>query len=188
LGGSTKDFISQADTLLYQAKENGRNCIESDSSHTRVNISEVDKEQFVKLIWKDSFRSGNVLIDSQHQSLFKVANKLLDAALMGRSLDEISDIIANLIKDISQHFADEERILMDIKFPGLSKQENEHSNLLAKGRKILDEYNASKLPVGDVFQFLAYDVVMLHMLGSDREYLPYIGSSMDDGASTRTVS
>jgi len=28
--------------------------------------------------------------------------------------------------------------------------------------------------VGDVFQFLVSDVVMLHMLGADQEYFPFI--------------
>ena len=187
IGGSAKDFVSQADSLLYQAKSNGRNCIESDSYHKKILITESDKGYFVQLIWKDSFCSGNDLIDSQHQSLFRVANELLDASLLSRSSDEISGIIATLIKDISQHFVDEERILRDIEFPGLSKQKKEHSDLFAKCAKILDKYNASELAVGDVFQFLAYDVVMLHMLGSDREYLPYIGNSMEDRASTKTV-
>ena len=41
---------------------------------------------------------------------------------------------------------------------------------------LAERFSAGTLDVGTVFQFLAYEVVVVHMLGSDREYIPYVQS------------
>ena len=170
-GGSAVDVLAQVDQLLYLAKSSGRNRMEF---VTRRDVGEEIKGKLVHLAWKDSFCCGNELIDSQHHSLIHIANELLDAVLSARSATEIVTIIARLLEDVSQHFHDEEIILRNVGFPGLSQQVSEHAKLLEKGLELSQEFKASTLKVGDVFQFLASDVVMLHLLGADREYFPFI--------------
>jgi len=65
-------------------------------------------------------------------------------------------------------------ILEKIAFPGLKKHLEEHDRLVARGVELSEQFEASTLSVGALFQFLAYDVVMTHMLGADQEYFPYI--------------
>ena len=105
---------------------------------------------------------------------------LLEAALKGHTTTEISAIISRLLDDVSQHFHDEELILESTSFPGRGHHVEEHDKLLAKGLELSQQFNASILTVGDVFQFLVYDVVMVHMLGADREFFPFIEGA--DGA------
>ena len=169
------EILDQADELLYLAKSSGRNRVEF------VAIPEVSltseghiKGNLVQLVWNDSFCCGNQMIDSQHHSLFHVANKLLEAALKGRTATEISAIISRLLDDVRQHFHDEELILESTSFPGRGQHAEEHNKLLAKGLELSQQFNASILTVGDVFQFLVYDVVMVHLLGADREFFPYL--------------
>ncbi|MFC1513350.1 hypothetical protein ACFL5J_02770 [Thermodesulfobacteriota bacterium] len=52
-----------------------------------------------------------------------------------------------------------------------------HAELLAKGHKLAEECKVSTLTVGDVFQFLAYEVVNRHMLETDREFFPFINQA-----------
>ncbi len=170
--GSVVDVITQADELLYRAKSSGRNRVEFVAPSY---VGEKIKGNIVQLIWKDSFCCGNELIDSQHQALFQISNKLLDAVLSARPSTEISAIITQLLADVSQHFHDEELILGTISsFPGLSEHIEEHAKLLAKGLELVQGFKESKLTVGDVFQFLAYEMVMQHLLEADRDYFPFI--------------
>ena len=170
-GGSALEILVQVDELLYCAKSSGRNRIES---AVPSEMEEELKSKLVQLAWKDSLACGNDLIDSQHQALFHISNKLLESVLAGRPNTEISLIIGRLFADISQHFHDEESILKEIDFPNQDHHAGEHAKLLAKGLALAEEFTASSLTAGDVFQFLAYEVIMQHMLKADREFFPYI--------------
>lgn len=170
-GGSVMDIVSQVDEQLYLAKSSGRNRVKFVATH---NIGGGIKSNLVRLAWKDSFCCGNQLIDSQHQGLFHISNELLDAVLSARPATEISTIITQLLADVSQHFHDEELILQTVRFPGMSQHVAEHAKLLARGLELSEQFKASTLTVGDVFQFLASEVIMLHMLEADRDYFPFI--------------
>lgn len=168
------DIVAQADEQLYLAKSAGRNRVKF--AATRKDGGKI-KGSLARLVWEDSFSCGNQLIDSQHQALFGISNKLLEAVLSARPAEEISATINQLLAEVSQHFHDEEIILKAINFPGLNQHAGEHAELLAKGLTLAQEFKASTLTVGDVFQFLAYEVIMIHMLKVDREYFPFINEA-----------
>lgn len=87
--------------------------------------------------------------------LQRAARRILSA----RPSTEISAIITRPLDEVSQHFHDKELILEIISFPGMSQHVSEHAELLAKGLELAQDFKASTLTVGDVFQFLAYEVV-----------------------------
>ncbi len=169
--GSVVDIITQVDEQLYLAKYSGRNRVKFIVVH---NAGDGITSNLVQLAWKNSFCCGNQLIDSQHQALFHISNELLQAVLSARPATEIAAIMTRLLADVSQHFHDEELILESVGFPGLTQHVAEHAKLLAKGLELAQEFKASTLTVGDVFQFLACEMIMLNMLEADRDYFPFI--------------
>lgn len=165
------DIVARVDGLLYQAKTSGRNRVEFVPAHvvkSEININPV------QLVWEDSFCCGHLLIDLQHQSLFRLSKELLDAVITDCPAPEVSALIARLLDEVGQHFHDEEKILASVRFPGLSGHLAKHAELLANGSELSEQFKASTLKVGDVFQFLASEVIMRHILEADREYFPYI--------------
>ena len=174
VGGSVMDVIAQVDEQLYLAKSAGRNRV----AFVAPSVGGVGAPgRLVHLTWRDSFCCGHERIDSQHQALFKIANALLDAVLAGQSSLEVAAMITRLLDDVRQHFHDEEVILEAVHFPGLSQHVAEHARLLAEGGELAEAFTAETLTVGDVFQFLAYEVVKRHMLGADREFFPFLGEA-----------
>ncbi|MDD5758027.1 MAG: diguanylate cyclase [Desulfobulbaceae bacterium] len=167
---SCSDIVAKADKLLYQAKAAGRNRIECDGYNKAEGVN---NEHLVQLTWKDSFCCGNSVIDQQHKSLFHLANELLDKVLSGHPSPEIFAAMSSLLDEVKQHFHEEEEILKAIRFPGTSHHIAEHARLLERGMKLTQDFENSTLSVGDVFQFLVNKVVMLHILGTDREYFPF---------------
>ena len=176
------------DDLLYRAKSCGRNRVEFDVTHD-VALPSVEgiNANFVQLVWKDNFCSGNQLIDSQHQSLFQLSNKLLEMILSDRPSAEISTVITRLLDDASQHFHDEEVILKSAGFPDLSQHTEEHAKLLKKGLELSQEFAAATLSVGNVFQFLVCEVLMRHMLEADRLFFPCINNAATSGSGAESV-
>ena len=171
---SCEDWLDRADRAMYTAKREGRNRVEIDATVGNApTVAENFEGHFVQLVWKNAFLSGNELIDTQHQGLFRVANELLDAVLSSRPKDEVSLIVSRLLSDVVRHFKDEEAILAELSFPGLTEHAGEHARLVAKALELADAFKSGTLSVGSLFQFLAYDVVTRHMLGADREYFPY---------------
>ncbi len=171
---SYEDWLSRADQSMYTAKREGRNRVEVDSTASSTpSVAEHFEDHFVQLVWKHAFLSGNSLIDTQHQGLFRLSNELLDAVLTDRPPDEISMVVTRLLADVVQHFKDEEAILVKLSFPGLAEHAGEHARLVAEALELAEAFKAGALSVGSLFQFLAYDVVSRHMLGADREYFLY---------------
>jgi diguanylate cyclase (GGDEF)-like protein/hemerythrin-like metal-binding protein/PAS domain S-box-containing protein len=171
---SAVDFVAQADELLYLAKSSGRNRVEFIAL---PDIESENKGNLVRLAWKDSFCCGNQLIDSQHQALFRLSNELIEAVLAARPATEISAAISRLLAETRQHFHDEELLLEAIGFPDRKHHIAEHAKLLARGLELTEEFKASTLTVSDLFQFLAAEVIMLHMLKTDRKFFPFINAA-----------
>ncbi|MBF0118178.1 MAG: diguanylate cyclase [Desulfobacterales bacterium] len=185
---SAEEIVAKADDMLYIAKSSGRNRVEFTSifDSELSSVKEISGN-LVQLVWKETFYSGNKIIDSQHRSLFQMFNEILEKTLyicpsMETSkiiaetsmIEEISTMITRLIEDIKKHFQDEEIILEKAGFPNFKEHAAEHSKLMSKAFKISHDFKSSVLLVGDVFQFLAYDIITMHMFKEDIAFFPFI--------------
>jgi diguanylate cyclase (GGDEF)-like protein/PAS domain S-box-containing protein/hemerythrin-like metal-binding protein len=170
---TVSDIIMLADTMLYKAKSNGRNRVEADASFGDIKLSGTTAGTSpVLLAWKDSFYSGNELIDRQHTTLFRTSNELLEAIITERPAADISKHITLLLDEIALHFHDEEAILESVGFSGLKRHTQEHARLLEEGRSLLKTLNQDTKAIGNIFKFVVYEVVLHHTLSADREFFP----------------
>ena len=179
------EVISQADELLYKAKSNGRNRLEFNEIPLWPKL--LRDTGLVQLVWKSDYCCGDQLIDSQHQSLFQLSNELLETTLSATPSTDIPAMISRLIDEIHQHCRDEETILEKIGFPGLNKHSEEHAELLSKSLKLSRDFESSTLSPSNVFQFLVCELVILHILGADREFLPFLGLAAVAGLAVTPV-
>jgi hemerythrin-like metal-binding protein len=126
------------------------------------------------LVWNRAYDSGNEVIDREHQALFEHANDLLAAMLTGRPSEEMGEIVDSFIHDIVQHFQNEEAIFTAAGYPGAIAHADIHRKLSARARKLADHFRNDMLEAGELFQFLAHDLVAKHLLGADRDFFPYL--------------
>ena len=164
-GEDWAQWFKRADAALYRAKACGRNQVQiAPETPQRLGIGENVAANFVQLSWHSAYECGHSLIDEQHRALFQHANNLLTAILSARPADEVAALIDILINSVVQHFKDEEAIFTAAGFPCAA----EHAAIL------VNRFHVGSLAIGELFQFLAHDVVARHMLGADREFFPYL--------------
>lgn len=170
-----ESWFKRADAALYRAKACGRNQVQiAPETPQRMGVGENVAANFVQLSWHAAYECGDSIIDDQHRALFLHANNLLTAILSERPADELSMLIDTLVKTVVQHFKDEEAIFTAAGFPGAENHAAIHRKLVDNAVILVTRFHEGKLAIGELFQFLAHDVVAKHMLGADREFFPYL--------------
>ena len=166
-----ESFVDLADQALYEAKQTGRN-------RTKVMLTQKAKAGtgpgLVRLVWNGMAESGNAKLDEQHKALFDHANQLLSAVLKGRPKQECKSLLDQTLEAIIVHFKDEEAVLMGTSFPDTEHHIQCHRALLTKAHEMSERFDQNELSIGELFSFLAHEVVAQHILIEDMKFFPYL--------------
>lgn len=127
------------------------------------------------LPWHDRYRVGHPAVDQQHRKLFELVNHFDDVIKMGME-GELRLILDDLIASTEAHFAFEEALLEQMRFPGAAAHQKIHGELLhqvaaMQARLTSGGHGSMK----SVVRFLA-DWLTNHVLREDLDYVPYLKS------------
>lgn len=173
---SHEDILKRADAAMYQAKVKGNNSVQISTTMSSGPAAAGLASTFIHLVWHSAYECGNVVIDEQHRALFADANRILSAMLAERPVNELADLIDNLMGNVVRHFKDEEAIIATAGFKGTAEHRTVHNQLLDRALTLVGRFHAGILGVGELFQFLGYDLVAQHMLSADREFFAALRS------------
>lgn len=167
-------LLKRADEALYAAKNSGRNRV---VSHARGDGA----SGLVRISWNETYECGHALLDEQHRALFRHAHDLLSAILSGCPATQLVEWVNSLIDEIARHFHDEEAVFVEIGFPDAEKHVDTHRHLLQRARELVNRFQAGQLELGELFQYLANELIAQHILSEDREFMPYLLPSESNG-------
>ncbi len=177
LGEGLAGWIERTDRALYCAKSGGRNCAVSALTPEGHEGEPPSEQSLLEVIWEDTYACGHVLVDAQHQRLFRLASTLMATLTENRPLAEVSLRLETLLAHAAQHFHDEEALLREARYPDLAEHAAVHATLLSKAWKLQAEVKAGQLDFGRLVTFLALDLVKGHILTEDRAYFTHLLSA-----------
>ena len=131
------------------------------------------------IVWKDELATGNVMIDTQHQELFKRFNSLQSACNQGKGLDELSDLLAFLGEYVRSHLALEEQLQIDHDYPGYQKHKEEHDTFIRNFKKLEDQLKAGGTTPALLAQtnITLADWLIRHFTWTDKDLANYLHST-----------
>lgn len=164
-------IVKSVDTLLYQAKNEGRNRVKFGAINDHIYLKQAHHNTgALRIVWDKDFASGNATLDQQHMNLMNMANNLLAHIFDDNSAASAQSCIREIMHHAAQHFKDEEDILRVIGYPELDDHIAEHARLLHNCEALTHADTADGAQKADILQIIIHDLVMKHMLSEDVKY------------------
>lgn len=126
--------------------------------------------------WHPSLSVGIAQIDEQHQEWFARAERLFDAGKQGRAKEYVGEMLEFLDSYTKKHFADEEKYMLSINYPGYDEQKRAHTAFierLAQLRKDYDESGGSLTVIIDANKMII-DWLTQHISRMDKQIGEYV--------------
>ncbi len=102
----------------------------------------------VYLEWKPAFNTGIPGIDYEHHRLVDMLNEIHELILNNAEARIVADTLAGFHTLAAAHFALEEKIMRDQRYPGLEGRRDSHYRLLDQVREVMDAYEKGPFSVG----------------------------------------
>lgn len=126
--------------------------------------------------WTPSLEIGHARIDGEHRSLVETLNRLHAALDQGKGPGEIEPVLAFLRDYTVTHFAAEEALMIQHRFPGAPAHFTAHVELVMKLSDLLAEFRAGKAELTEAVLAFLESWLVEHILGMDKELGAYLRS------------
>ena len=124
--------------------------------------------------WKTEYATGIHSIDAQHQTLFAMGRELHAAMSAGQGKTVFAGILDRLVRYTQTHFADEERLMQLVNYPGLRAHKAEHTALLEQVAQFQADFQRGATVMSVQLLRVIRDWLENHIKGSDVRYVPYM--------------
>ncbi|MDR0402538.1 MAG: bacteriohemerythrin [Treponema sp.] len=128
------------------------------------------------VVWDDRYSVGIQLIDDQHKKLIELTNDLYDACREGTEAvaAHFREAIHGTVAYVKYHFAAEEKLLEQVKYPDFAVHKKEHESFVIKVLEDVKEFEEGKKFIPNVFVRYLKDWILAHIAVEDKKYAEYI--------------
>lgn len=127
-------------------------------------------------VWISTYNTNIEKIDSQHKVLIECINELHSAMMKSRAREVLGEILERLTRYTSNHFDDEEQLMLEVNYPKYTEHANEHEYIRHRMFMALSQFQAGKLTVaGNILIFLK-EWLNSHILKTDMRFSVYYHS------------
>ncbi|VAX25748.1 hypothetical protein MNBD_NITROSPINAE04-2659 [hydrothermal vent metagenome] len=124
----------------------------------------------MRIEWTDKFRAGVEKFDSQHKGLIELINELQRIISVGGGSKELEKVVTEIYEHKKNHFADEERLMLDHNYPEFEQHAKEHREMLDWLSRHRENLAAGdKMATVELSGYLS-DWLMNHVAKTDMQY------------------
>jgi hemerythrin-like metal-binding protein len=119
--------------------------------------------------WDDSFLTGLLTVDHQHQELFRKVNAFHAAMMEGKAREQLAQLLDFLAQYTQHHFRDEEQFMEYYGCPAAEANRKAHQALLQKYAEMRKQFDQDKTGVRtamEIYRVLS-DWLVQHVKGVD---------------------
>lgn len=130
--------------------------------------------------WDSSIALGIPTIDEQHRALFGWIDTLNEAIKNGDGSEAVGEVIWKLITYVTEHFCEEERLMLSCNCPGRAAHRKEHDQFVSRLREIQVDFTDSHEMSKNVLEFMV-EWLVCHIKGTDQGYSRFIRQQAENG-------
>lgn len=123
--------------------------------------------------WDNSIALGIPIIDAQHKALFSWIDTLNSAIKNGDGAEAVGEVIWKLITYVTEHFSEEERLMLSCHYPDLAAHRIEHDQFVSRLQEIQVSFIDGHEMGASVLDFMV-DWLVCHIKGTDQGYSRFI--------------
>jgi len=127
-----------------------------------------------EIIWTEQFSVGVAKIDQQHKQLIAMINKLIGDPHAATRSETVTEVLGEMTDYASMHFADEEKILTEHGYPGLSQHIKEHRTLQEDTAKFCTAASVQLDRIPEMLLEHLSQWLVHHILEVDMAYRPFL--------------
>jgi hemerythrin-like metal-binding protein len=126
------------------------------------------------LNWSDRYSVGVKGIDVQHKGLVDTLNQLHDGMMKGQAATVTGPLLMRLVDYTAKHFADEEKLMAQTKYPALTQHHAHHVELTKQVEEFVGRYDRGEITLNVQLLNFLRDWLANHILKEDKEYGPWL--------------
>ncbi len=131
--------------------------------------------------WSPKYTVNHPVMDEHHHALFKLIDRLSEAIFEKKENEFIGELLNSLIEYTKMHFAAEEKLMLQVNYPGLLQHKEAHEKMVAQVQEYQRRFKEGDRTVtAEISQFLMTDWLVKHILGMDELYAPYFKKAFSD--------
>jgi hemerythrin len=128
------------------------------------------------MTWSTRYSVGVETLDHQHKALMNVLNELHAASMKGKAQEVAGPMIRQMVSIANEHFAEEERLMESIKFPGLAEHRAKHREMTGKVAEFSARHEKGDTTMYTQLLYFMRDWLSNHMLTVDSGYASWMAS------------
>ena len=131
----------------------------------------------MSIVFNDTLRTGNDLIDSQHQELIARVNKLTEDCRVGTEKLVAVQTLGFLMDYTNVHFADEEKLQADNEYPLLEAHKVQHASFVKAVNELKDMLDVEEGPSESFVEAVKKNIVewlLNHICVWDKQVAQFI--------------
>ena len=124
--------------------------------------------------WDEKYSVKVSEMDRQHKKLFDIINRLHDEMKAGTASKSMPVIVRELLEYTKTHFSQEETLMKNNDYPGISEQETLHRKFVSEIEKVKQDIDSGKPVFATKTMNFLKDWLLGHIIGIDKKYSDFL--------------